>query len=208
MLVSSIYDSIQGEGRYVGLPVTFVRLSGCNLDCEWCDTDYERKTDMSIEGVVSSINRKQVVWTGGEPTLQLDGILKVIKNLEYEVRKDEMHHLETNGTILNPSLKEFDYIAFSPKNKEDLDKLVDWLRKQMFDIGLENQFLWDIKIVTDLEEVGVNMLKEATMLMPLTSEDKQETIENKKRVWNYCKKNNKRYSPRIQEIWGFGANGV
>lgn len=73
--IVEIFDSIQGEGSWVGKPVTFIRLSGCNLSCSFCDEplhkDPTNATEMEVSDVVSGC-RKYVVITGGEPSLQSD----------------------------------------------------------------------------------------------------------------------------------------
>jgi 7-carboxy-7-deazaguanine synthase len=73
--VNEIFHSIQGEGATMGLPTTFVRLSGCNLDCSWCDTRYAREEgeEMSFEDVLENVKAlgcEQVCVTGGEPLHQ------------------------------------------------------------------------------------------------------------------------------------------
>ncbi|MFC2154052.1 7-carboxy-7-deazaguanine synthase QueE [Candidatus Altiarchaeota archaeon] len=100
MKVSEIFASIQGEGRFVGLPQVFVRLAGCNLRCSWCDTEYALKDgeDMSINEVVEEIQRfglTSVCITGGEPMLQVKEIRQLISSLK---GKGYSIVLETNGT--------------------------------------------------------------------------------------------------------------
>lgn len=75
MVVTEIFKSIQGESTYAGLPCIFVRLTGCNLRCHWCDTAYAfyGGTQMSVDDVLSRVRRaggKLVEITGGEPLLQ------------------------------------------------------------------------------------------------------------------------------------------
>lgn len=75
MLITEIFKSIQGESTFAGLPCVFVRLTGCNLRCHWCDTAYafhggERLTVGEVLGKVRELGGKLVELTGGEPLLQ------------------------------------------------------------------------------------------------------------------------------------------
>jgi 7-carboxy-7-deazaguanine synthase len=77
MQVTEIFRSIQGESTYAGLPCTFVRLTGCNLRCVWCDTEYSfyggRKMSLDeVLGQVREFGGRLVEITGGEPLLQQD----------------------------------------------------------------------------------------------------------------------------------------
>jgi len=100
MLVNEVFLSIQGEGRTMGLPTVFVRLSGCNLECKWCDTRYasEGGVELSVEEVVSSVKCfkvRHVCLTGGEPLCHPESPLLISRLLE------EGKHvtLETNGSL-------------------------------------------------------------------------------------------------------------
>lgn len=75
MRVTEIFRSIQGESTLQGLPCAFVRLTGCNLDCSWCDTRYAREggSEMSVEDVLEAVEHFGIGYvciTGGEPLLQ------------------------------------------------------------------------------------------------------------------------------------------
>ncbi|MDH3297204.1 MAG: 7-carboxy-7-deazaguanine synthase QueE [Gemmatimonadota bacterium] len=79
MRVTEIFHSIQGESSYAGLPCVFVRTTGCNLRCVWCDTAYafQGGRDMSVSEILAEVERlgggcRLVELTGGEPLLQLD----------------------------------------------------------------------------------------------------------------------------------------
>ena len=79
MQVTEIFRSIQGESTYAGLPCTFVRLTGCNLRCRWCDTEYSFHggKKMSIDEVLGEVQRlggRLVELTGGEPLLQKEAV--------------------------------------------------------------------------------------------------------------------------------------
>lgn len=73
--ITEIFFSLQGESRYAGMPCAFVRLTGCNLRCSWCDSEYTFKggTNRSIEDILKTLATyptKRVEVTGGEPLLQ------------------------------------------------------------------------------------------------------------------------------------------
>lgn len=96
--VSEIFISIQGEGTYVGIPCSFVRLAGCDLDCRWCDTRYAKSggRDMSMDAIlkeVESLGGNLVEVTGGEPLIQAGSLdlLSALCDRGYEVL------LETGG---------------------------------------------------------------------------------------------------------------
>lgn len=97
--VCDVWDTIQGEGPFVGRPATFIRLAGCNLDCVWCDTDYTSMRVMrSLDDVVSLVGhlpvRDLVVITGGEPFRQ--DIEPLVTRLQTSGRHVQ---IETNGVL-------------------------------------------------------------------------------------------------------------
>lgn len=100
MKVCEIFSSIQGESSFAGLPCTFIRLSGCNLRCSYCDTTYAYNdgSEMSIEEVMGIIRRSGlylVEITGGEPLLQKE----VFPLIERLVEEGYKVLIETNGSI-------------------------------------------------------------------------------------------------------------
>jgi len=112
--INEIFESIQGEGFYTGRLVTFVRFSGCNLNCDFCDTNHEASRMMSATDIIKAVNifkSKIVVLTGGEPMLQVNArLLAKLRANYYKL------HLETNGTIESKLIKEFDHVSVSPKS--------------------------------------------------------------------------------------------
>ncbi len=192
--ISEIFKSIQGEGRYAGYPMLFIRLSGCTRNCSFCDTKYHKDgEEMTITEVVNIISKSKaqiVCFTGGEPLMQYEALDKII---ERDRNSNREYHVETNGDLLKdveyPCFV-FDYLAISPKDVE----ISSLTKKIMKDYSLDS---YDIKIVTDLKKTGVEMIKDATILMPLTTSNKKETKEIAQNVWKYCTDNNIRYSPRI-----------
>ena len=112
MKVNEIFYSLQGEGYYAGTAAVFVRLSGCNLQCPFCDTQHESGTEMSDEEIAREAAKypaRLVVITGGEPSLQLTKSL--VDTLHDE---DKFVAVETNGTHRLPS--NVDWITLSPKD--------------------------------------------------------------------------------------------
>lgn len=111
--VHEIFHSIQGEGSWLGKPCTFIRMSHCNLNCPWCDTDFSKLNYLSVDQIINSIIYPNVVITGGEPLLQdLEPLLKAMpKNVEVAI--------ETNGTQPIPlSTRPFiDHVVCSPKRE-------------------------------------------------------------------------------------------
>ena len=106
MKVCEIFTSIQGETSYAGLPCTFVRMTGCNLRCSYCDTTYayNEGSELSEEDILSEVRRAGidiVEITGGEPLLQ-QGVFSLIKRLSDERYKVL---IETNGSM---KIKEVD----------------------------------------------------------------------------------------------------
>lgn len=112
MKIKEIFYSLQGEGAFTGRPAVFVRFSGCNLACPFCDTDFKDGDTYTEDELIDALEKmrpcKFVVFTGGEPTLQLT-----------ESLIDKLHRrafylaMETNGTRLYP--KGLDWVTVSPK---------------------------------------------------------------------------------------------
>lgn len=150
--IIEIFDSVQGEGRYSGLPVTFIRFAGCNLECPWCDTA-EQLAEISelieLEDIVDKVHYPSVVMTGGEPTLQdLDSLCAAIRE-KFGTKTFLM--IETNGTGTVPSA--FNYIACSPKSQSgySIDESI---------LGREHLIPIDYKYVVD------DVLKEEYIYTP------------------------------------------
>lgn len=94
--VVEIFDSMQGEGKHMGIMCTFVRFAGCNLKCSFCDeaSKYGKAKEMTVEQVVKKCKQDIVVLTGGEPTIQPQ-LKELIKALHMACKEV---HIETNGT--------------------------------------------------------------------------------------------------------------
>ena len=99
--LTEIFHSVQGEGSTVGLPTTFVRLTGCSLRCSWCDTTYSfyGGSDWSVEQVLERLAptpTKRVCVTGGEPLDQHDACVALMDAL---LQRGYFVVLETSGSI-------------------------------------------------------------------------------------------------------------
>lgn len=111
--VNEIFYSLQGEGRWAGRAAIFVRFSGCNLKCPFCDTDFKAHTEMGEIDILEKIQSlsescRFVVFTGGEPTLQVDeSLVALLKKWGYYIA------IETNGT--NRVADGIDWVTCSPK---------------------------------------------------------------------------------------------
>ena len=96
MRIAEIFYSVQGEGKLTGVPSVFVRASGCNLRCTWCDTPYAswnpEGPDRSVDSILEKIaahNARHVVLTGGEP-LMFKEMVPLIEGLKLPLR--QTHH--------------------------------------------------------------------------------------------------------------------
>lgn len=116
MRISEIFYSIQGEGRLIGVPSVFIRTSGCNLRCVWCDTPYTswrpEGKDWTIKEILCEVRKypsRYVVITGGEPLLapEIEGLTMALKRTGAHIT------VETAGTIFKPVA--CDLVSLSPK---------------------------------------------------------------------------------------------
>ncbi|MBM0143968.1 7-carboxy-7-deazaguanine synthase QueE [Segatella copri] len=111
--VNEIFYSLQGEGRWMGRPAVFVRMSGCNLKCPFCDTDFRGYREMSADDILSKCLEEGgecrfIVLTGGEPSLQVDEqLIATLHQAGYYLS------METNGTHAIP--EGIDWVTCSPK---------------------------------------------------------------------------------------------
>ncbi|MBN2831429.1 MAG: 7-carboxy-7-deazaguanine synthase QueE [Candidatus Omnitrophica bacterium] len=111
--IAEVFDSIQGEGLYLGERQVFVRFFGCNLNCRFCDTRLHKFLEYDPEELYKELkmyHRKShhsVSFTGGEPLLQKDFLREVLKLTHRENLKN---YLETNGTLPDALKDVIDYV--------------------------------------------------------------------------------------------------
>ena len=197
---SEIFSSIQGEGRYAGMHSIFVRLSGCNLNCSFCDTKDRINVKNpamheDIEGIIKSIQRQNgsriICWTGGEPMLQQEEIYHIMELLNpYEF----YHTLETNGTIIPDRPYKFQSITVSPKTDIEIRRFA----------AIRNA---DLKIVVSDPEDARKKIerypypKDRIYLMSMTKNDGTDQAREREIV-NFCIEKGYNFSPRLQVIYG------
>lgn len=156
--VNEIFYSIQGEGTAAGLPCVFVRLTYCNLRCSYCDTEYAfyEGKDFTIREIIAEVkkyNCNLVEITGGEPLVQMDECLDLMKQLCDE---DFNVMIETGGSLaiksIDPRVKIImDLKCPSSKmGKKNLYENIDYLKKTdevKFVIGDREDYEWSVNVI-------------------------------------------------------------
>lgn len=222
MKISEIFYSVQGEGMLTGTPSVFVRTSGCNLRCTWCDTPYTSWTPegvaMELADIVAEARRhpaRHVVVTGGEPMIQPD-----IAELTQLLHDAGLHiTIETAGTVWAPVV--CDLMSISPKlaNSTPIEReggrwaaVHERLRYQSEVVRqLMAAYAYQLKFVIaapeDMEEVectidDVNADRSRVVLMP-EGTDAATLSERGRWLVEICKQRGYRFSPRLHVIlWG------
>jgi len=210
MKISEIFYSVQGEGTLVGVPSVFVRTSGCNLRCSWCDTPYTswnpEGADLDIDAIVAQAAEfrpaRHVVLTGGEPMIA-PGIVE----LSQRFRAMGMHiTVETAGTVFQPV--ECDLMSISPKlaNSTPVGSFFQAQHERLrFQPEVLRQLMalcdYQLKFVVanegDIDEIqSMNLPADKIVLMP---EGISGEVLNERGVWvaELCKKYGYRFSPRL-----------
>ena len=172
--ILEIFRSIQGEGRYAGVPQVFVRLFECNMHCVWCDTpasigdgkrEYKNLSQDDILAQVNAIyeNSHSVSVTGGEPLLQKDFLKSFCHALHKEGKKI---YLDTNGTLpdaLEVIIKDIDIIAMDIKLPSSTQQKAYWLEhKEFLKIARRKEVF--IKAVISLNTKAEEIIKAAKMV--------------------------------------------
>lgn len=200
MQISKIFYSIQGEGPKTGEKAVFIRLAGCNLRCSFCDSKYAyHGRELKLNELIAKIKKydcNNIIWTGGEPALQIKEICKVIKKL-----KNYKHSIETNGTFYFPA-ELFKTIVISPK-KQSINKTLIKKYKELdnvyfkFVVGDLKDYIFWKKFIKDLK-----IKKQKVYFMPEAS-NKITLIKNTKWVKVLVKKDNFNFSGRLQILKAF-----
>lgn len=168
-LINEIFYSLQGEGANTGTPSIFVRFSGCNLRCPFCDTDFASYTEMTAEQIIDELEQYPsnfVVLTGGEPSLQADdALINALHEMDYVVA------IETNGTHALPA--DIDWVTVSPKENSRI-------------VLTEAD---EVKVVftgQDVERFADEIEAESYYLQPCSHEENGIRTDNCAEVVAYC----------------------
>ncbi|HYV61665.1 MAG TPA: 7-carboxy-7-deazaguanine synthase QueE [Bryobacteraceae bacterium] len=222
MKISEIFYSIQGEGMLTGVPSVFVRTSGCNLRCVWCDTPYTswapEGNEMTVEEILAAVRShpgKHAVVTGGEPMIA-PGMVELTQKLN----QIGVHiTIETAGTVYHPVT--CDLMSISPKlanstphqreggkwsaQHERLRYQPEVLRQLM--AGYEYQLKFVVASPADLAEIAkmIDDTQADRSRVVLMAEGTTSDVIRERAPWltEICKREGFRYSPRLHiDLWG------
>lgn len=158
MKVVEIFDSFQGEGIYTGEPATFLRLGGCNLNCDFCDTEFDDYKEIDVELVkecllnhIKNHKNKLLVITGGEPLLHYDEIKELVDLLHYQIFNEGLKiQIETNGFIRRIPIRNTTYVISPKRDIDNVFKFYKDYDDAYFKFVIED--FWDLRLVKSLQE--------------------------------------------------------
>jgi len=223
MRIAEIFYSVQGEGRLLGIPSVFVRTSGCNLRCVWCDTPYTswkpEGKECGLKEILAEVGRhptSYVVITGGEPFLagEIEALTARLKKKEYHIT------IETAGTIFKTVV--CDLISLSPKLSNSVPRereggqfshMHDNLRLnlpviQQFIDQYDYQLKFVVERKNDFAEIQgilkrLHSVEPAHVVIMAQGRTKKELRERAPWIVEMCKARGFRYTPRLQiDLYG------
>ena len=218
MKIAELFYSLQGEGALVGVPSVFIRTSGCNLRCSWCDTPYTswqpEGKELALDQILDEVKAhpaRHVVVTGGEPMMLPD-----IVPLTARLRALGLHiTVETAGTVFRPVA--CDLMSISPKLSNSTPAgpwatQHDRLRIQPGTlVELMERYPYQLKFVIakrdDLDEVRalLETLRADRQRVILMPEGIDREVLRERSLWlaEICKDEGFRFSPRLHvELYG------
>jgi 7-carboxy-7-deazaguanine synthase len=218
MRIAEIFHSIQGEGLLAGVPSIFIRTSGCNLRCHWCDTPYAswkpEGPEMSVSEILKKISEwdcNHIVLTGGEPMIAPD-----LPELATALKKQKKHiTIETAGTVL-PNGIPCDLASLSPKlanstpsperdpawnKKHEATRLqpeviAEWIRKYPFQLKFVVSSENDLAEIKDLLSRLPPVPFHQILLMP-EGIDRKTLASRSPWLVEICKREGFRFCPRL-----------
>lgn len=221
MWLSEVFYSIQGEGKLTGVPSVFVRTSGCNLRCVWCDTPYaswrpegEAATPQAVLGRMRGFASRHAVVTGGEPLIQADieAFCRMLKAADFHVT------VETAGTVFKPVAA--DLLSISPKLsnstpsdpalslQHEQNRLQPAVLQQWIDLGTDLQLKFVVQEEADIAEIHALLgelrgwKRQDVLLMP-EGRSTQTLASRDGWLVEVCKREGFRYCPRLHvQLWG------
>jgi len=209
MKVNEIFYSLSGEGKSIGTPTIFVRVSGCNINppCMFCDTKeaLSKGIEMDIDEIIENIKRytsvnecRNISFTGGEPTIYLDEIYEIINKLRTE-NVNYTFEMETNGTN-NFEQYKFDIVTISPKlgqiNYNIIEKYLIY-QNIYFKFVIDN----DSELDTYLKIIDKYKIKDRSIFMPKGT-DLVTITEIGRWLAKHCIDNNIKFSTRLHILLG------
>jgi 7-carboxy-7-deazaguanine synthase len=229
--ISEIFYSLQGEGMLTGVPSVFVRTSGCNLRCRWCDTPYAswrpEGREWTLDEILAEIEQtpaRHVVLTGGEPMLA-----KELPELAARLRAAGYHlTIETAGTIA-PSGIACDLASLSPKLANSTPSVAEageawaerheqtrWQPEVLRAWAADYTVQWKFVIASETDLVEVQTLLKAAELNPAPSQvllmpegTAAETLHSRYPLLiEACKTHGYRLSPRLHIDWFGNRRGT
>jgi len=196
--VVEIFPTIQGEGPLVGVPAIFIRLGGCNLACDFCDTEFDEYKNLSLEEIIREVktfSQKLVVITGGEPLRQpIEKLCDELINLGYDVQ------IETNGTIFREINSKVTIIC-SPKVSNNSyhnirPDLLPKISAFKFIISANK------KEYSQVPQIGQKTYNTPVYLQPMDEYNKEKNKNNCDLTIKLCQENNYILSLQMHKILG------
>lgn len=200
--MQEIFPTLQGEGPYSGWPAVFIRLGGCNLACDFCDTEFESFAQMPLAEILNQTlnfaskgNIKLVVITGGEPFRQ--PITKLCAAL---LENDLMVQIETNGTLYQPIDERVDVIC-SPKN---VNGKYAQIRPDLLERISAFKFIVSAhdKNYSNVSEIGQSFYNVPTYVQPMDEQDEAKNRANLAYAVTLATQNGYRLSIQLHKLLG------
>ena len=206
--ITEIFYTIQGEGIYAGDPAVFIRMAGCNLQCTWCDTEYDTRQELSIVEIIHQVERSHpehmrplVVLTGGEPFRQNIGYL-----CSALIRSGYYIQVETNGVL---SLPYFPWdnvrITCGPKAGKIHPDIINHCSDFKYVIGAEDKDSYTGLPIASTQGAGKpppEILSSRPQLTPRDDNDVEKNKANMETAVYLCKKFGHRLNIQVHKVAG------